>query len=292
MGKIETKLMILLKEKRLTLIIGSGVNKYAIGNKSTTLKSWCKLLDIAFKKKYKYNSQNYILEFEKRLVDRTSKQDEKAANRIQNEILENICKLMKEEQTNSKYTKCYPTYLFNKEIIGNVVSLNFDLIPELIISRGEILKLGKRCESLSKYSESNISRYREIDGIRFWHPNGDIQSKKSIVLGMRQYINNLEYLEDMRRNHKSPLSDKEKPNSWYEAIVYNPVLVLESRLSDNELDIWGALINRERNYAKMSNRKDYRPSIYIMWSECESRKLNKPDWVKPFFSTSVCYDIQ
>lgn len=113
---------------------------------------------------------------------------------------------------------------------------------------------------------------------------------------MRQYIDNVKYLEDMRRHHKDKArSNKGKNgfgNSWYEVLADNPVLVLGASLSDNELDIWGALINRERNFAKGINRSEYRPPVYIMWSECESGKFNKPDWVTPIFSVNQCYDKQ
>ena len=147
---------------------------------------------------------------------------------------------------------------------------------------------------MAAYGNSNLSRYREIDGIRFWHPHGDIQNKKSLVLGMRQYINNLEYLEIMRRKQKSSknTSGNSFANSWYEALVHFPVVVIGAGLSDNELDIWGALINRERNFAKKTNRIEYRKPIYMMWSKCESGEFNKPDWVKPLFDINNHYDEQ
>jgi hypothetical protein len=296
MKEIEKLSEIVSKGKKLTIVIGSGVNSYAVGNKKTIVTNWAKLLDAAFGKKSKVSSQNYILDFERRLVDKTSEQDDKAASKIQDSILKGICESIQKEQVKSYYSKGYPTYLFNKENVSNVVSLNFDLIPELLMSGGKIPKLGKKHKSISNNKSSNVCRYREIDGIRYWHPHGDVQSKESVVLGMRQYIDNVKHLEDMRRHHKDKArSNKGKNgfgNSWYEALVDNPVLVLGASLSDNELDIWGALINRERNFAKGINRSEYRPPVYIMWSECESGKFNKPDWVTPIFSVNQCYEKQ
>jgi hypothetical protein len=294
MKDIKQLSQILSGEDHLTIVIGSGVNRYASGNKNTILTSWTNLLDAAFEKKSNVSSKNYILDFERRLVDKTSNQDENAANDIQNAILKGICESMRKEQVKSIYSKNYPTYLLNKEIVSNVVSLNFDLIPELIISGGKIPRLGKRDESISRYKESNMGRYREIDGIRYWHPHGDIANKESLVLGMRQYIKHLDQLEVMRQHHKGleKMADTSSSNTWYEALVNHPVLVLGASLSDNELDIWGALINRERNFAKGKNRSEYRPPVYIMWSECESGKFNKPDWVTPIFSVKQCYDKQ
>ncbi len=296
MKDIKQLSQILSGEDHLTIVIGSGVNRYASGNKNTILTSWTNLLDAAFEKKSNVSSKNYILDFERRLVDKTSNQDENAANDIQNAILKGICESVRKEQIKTTYSKDYPTYLFNKEIVSNVVSLNFDLIPERIMSSGKIPKLGKKHESLSKYKSPNICRYREIDGIRYWHPHGDVESKKSLVLGMRQYLENVKHLEDMRRQHKSKeyylKPENRAENSWYEAIVNHPVLILGASLSDNELDIWGALINRERNFAKGINRSKHRPPVFIMWSKCESGDFNMPDWVQPLFPINLCYDEQ
>ena len=280
--------------QRVTIIVGSGANKHALGNKTSILTSWEKLLDSAFRKKSKSVSKNYILDFESRLVEVTSTQDEKNAEKIQKDVLSKLSESINDEQVKKKYTANYPTYLFDNRIVANVISLNFDLIPEIILSGGKIPKLGKRHESMSAFGDSNVSRYREIDGIRFWHPHGDIQNKKSLVLGMRQYIKNLEYLEIMRRKQKSSKNAVENSfaNSWYEALVHFPVIVIGAGLSDNELDIWGALINRERNFAKKTNRIEYRKPIYMMWSKCESGEFNKPDWVKPLFDINNHYDEQ
>jgi hypothetical protein len=284
---------IVSESNKLTILIGSGVNIHATHGKTTVLTSWPKLLDTAFGRKSKVSSENYILDFERRLVDKTSNQNENAANDIQNVILKKVCESIEKEQIKTTYSKDYPTYLFNKEIVSNVVSLNFDLIPERIMSSGIIPKLGKKHDSLSKYKSSNVCRYREINGIRYWHPHGDIESKQSLVLGMRQYIENVKHLEDMRRFHKSKNHSAKVENgianSWYEALVNHPVLILGASLSDNELDIWGALINRERNFAKGINRSEHRPPVYIMWSECKSDKFNKPDWIKPIFQVDQSY---
>ena len=285
------------ESKKLTILIGSGVNTHSVGGKKSILTSWSRLLDAVFQKKSNVSSQNYILDFERRLVDKTSEQDDKAASKIQDVLLKGICESIQKEQVKPIYSKDYPTYLFNKEIVTNVVSLNFDLIPELLMRGGKTQKLGKKHESLSKYNSLNICRFREIDGIRYWHPHGDVESKKSLVLGMSQYIENVSYLEHMRRNHKkserSANNEIGLANSWYEALVDNPVLILGASLSDNELDIWGALINRERNFAKGINRSEYRPPVFIMWSEGRDKKaFNKPDWVKPLFPVHLSYDEQ
>ncbi len=296
MKEIKNFSQVLTPNRGLTIVIGSGVNIHAIGKKQTILTSWPKLLDAVFEKKSKVSSENYILDYERRLVERTSVQNEKEANEIQNGILKNLCELIEEEQSNKKYTLKYPTYLFKKEIVANVISLNLDLIPERIMSGGKIPKLGKQKDSLSNYKSSNVCRYREIDGIRYWHPHGDIKSKDSLVLGMTQYIKNVKHLDHMRRHHKgaerSEKGNVRIANSWYEALVNHPVLVLGASLSDNELDIWGALINRERNFAKGVNRNEHRPPVFIMWSECESGKFNKPDWVEPIFPVNLRYEQQ
>jgi hypothetical protein len=294
MKEIEKLSEIVSKGKKLTILIGSGVNTHSAGGKKSILTSWPKLLDAVFEKKSKVYSENYILDYERRLVERTSVQNEKEANKIQNGILKNLCELIDEEQSNKKYTLKYPTYVFNKEMVANVISLNFDLIPERIMSGGKIPNLGKKNDSLSKYKSSNVCRYREIDGVRYWHPHGDIANKESLVLGMRQYIKHLDQLEVMRQHHKGleKMADTSSSNTWYEALVNHPVLILGASLSDNELDIWGALINRERNFAKGIHRSEHRPPVFIMWSECVSGKFTRPNWIVPLFPMDICYEDQ
>jgi hypothetical protein len=292
--KESTSLAQIANNQRITIVIGSGVNKYSLGDKNSILTCWEKLLDSAFGIKFKSDSKNYILDFERRLVAATSKQDEKNADKTQGDVLSKICQSIGDEQVNKKYSANYPLFLFDNRIVANVISLNFDLIPEIRISGGKIPKLGKRHVSMSAFGDSNVSRYREIDGIRFWHPHGDVQNKNSLVLGMRQYIKNLGNLELMRTKQKSSKRNDQNATafSWYEALVHFPVIVIGAGLSDNELDIWGALINRERNFAKKTNRIEYRKPIYMMWSKCESGEFKKPDWVKPLFDINNHYDEQ
>jgi hypothetical protein len=281
-------------DKKITLIIGSGFHNYALNSNNSILTNWNLLLQSVFPSSENH-FDNYILEFEKRLVEKTSQQNVNAADEIEKKCLEKLTKTIKVEQSKLIKQKKYnfPFFLFNSSIIDNVISLNYDLIPELILNGGKKPKVIQSCDKENIRKNSNSCRHRIVNGINFWHPHGDIENCDSLILGLRHYAQHLKDIENMRTLSKSEAEQKGKIRTWYDAILNNPVLIIGAGLSDSEWDIWTVLVNRKRNFAKKKNKKKYRFGVYMMKSDCQNNKPNNHNnWIKPIFEKKYCFDKQ
>jgi hypothetical protein len=278
----------------ITLIIGSGVNQHATGRRDGILSNWGSMLGSIFKD-CKFDSRsNYILEFERCLVRLTSKQKFKEASKIERLKIKALAGEIRKSQADFLDQLSYPCFLLDSQKVANVISLNFDLIPELLLNNRKVPKLKFGESKNSRRLGFNTNRVREIKGINFWHPHGDCANYSTMVLGFRQYGKQMKCLEDMRNFSKSNRNKSEvpQPQNWYEALTHAQILVLGASLSKNEIDLWGALVNRERNFAKKDNRNQYRKRIFIMWSHKESGCFDMPDWIEPLFPTSHDYNSQ
>ena len=78
-------------KKKFVIVLGSGFHKQAFKGTPDTfnfLTSWCCLLkEIDSKTSF---SNNFLLDFEKIILKRTNNQDEKAAYKIEEDILKNV----------------------------------------------------------------------------------------------------------------------------------------------------------------------------------------------------------
>ena len=271
----------------MTIVIGSGLHCFALNKDKSILCNWKNLLQSIFpENKILFN--NYILEFERFLVDHTSSQNEKAAYEKQAEHLILLKKKIEEEQSKiilSKKNK-FPTFLFDPNVVSDVISLNFDLIPELLLNREK--KLKTICGKNNK-KNSNSARHHSVNGIRFWHPHGDIYKQSSLILGLRQYAQHLKEVEKMRVDFKANGKKNTDPTTWYEAILKNPIMIVGASLSEFEWDIWTALVNRERNFARKKKSKINYHGTYMMNHNCNN---NKHFWIDSIFDTKYCYEKQ
>lgn len=298
------KVMTLLNQKdiKFTLILGSGFHKQALGQNSI-LSSWEKLL------KQQDNSIEltdcYPLDFEQLIIRRAQNQSrstEKASHEIEDLISEEICFDLKcAQQKAMKFDKeKYPVGIFNPEYVSDIVSLNFDTLAlELCAERAgvEITSLepipfsykGMKLEGVF-YNEVKFSNNQSI---RFWFPHGSILDEAKITLGTRNYTMRLQNLEKLREYSKSKekrkIDDPKTETSWYHQLTHNPVLILGADISTSEWDIWFALVNRERNFAKGSTM-DFKYPIFQM-RECESNNKVQSSWFKPLF-TGLKFDQQ
>lgn len=278
----------------ITLIIGSGVNVQATGRRNGILSNWGSMLGSIFKDD-KFDSRgNYILEFERCLVSLTSNQNIMEASKIERSKIKALAGEIRKSQTVFLDQLTYPCFLFDSQKVANVISLNYDLIPELLLNDGKVPKLKFGEVKNTKRLGLNTNRVREIKGINFWHPHGDCANYSTMVLGFRQYVKQMKCLETMRNFSKSNrnISLVHQPQNWYEALTDAQILILGASFSQHEIDLWGALVNRERNFAKKDNRNQYRKRIFIMWSHKESGCFDMPDWIEPLFPTSHDYNSQ
>jgi hypothetical protein len=277
-------------EGKFTIILGSGFHRQALGN-SSILSNWEKLLkdqdsDLNLTGFYPLDFEQLVIRQTGNQIDENSK--EKAAHDIEKRISDEICfDLQCAQEKALKFKKqCYPKGIFNPSKVSDIVSLNFDTTAEEIC-RG-LAKQRKVIYNPANFiSEKNEKleipcwevRFKESEKIRFWYPHGSILDKNKITLGTREYAKRFQIIERLRKHSKSDKDDT--PTSWYHQIVHNPILVLGAELSKDEWDIWFALVNRERNFAKNKNQQ-FKYPIFQM-RECECRMDHRHEWFQPLF---------
>ena len=164
-------------------------------------------------------------------------------------MLKKIAETLEAEQTKiiNDINIEYPLSIFNPEKVSDVIILNFDLVIEKLLTKGNIPKLEK--------SPHNDSTYRTINGIRFWHPHGCIEDSYSIEFGIRKYGKNLKDIEALRTLYKMDERNEEYDltkiqATWYSAILQNPLVFAGTGLSFDEWGLWFALTSRKRNFAQ------------------------------------------
>lgn len=240
---------------KFAIILGSGFHKQAIGNHESILADWNSLLS-SVSPKHSTNSGNYILDFERLIAHKTGKQSDKEAYEIEDKLLRKISASIEREQRKlvAKYKDNYPKFIFNPDYVSDVISLNFDIVPERLLDD----KSSMVNELKGKDGKKLIStRHRNINDIAFWHPHGDIGNPESLMLGLRKYGNRIHECEQLRKRFKENerVNNKEYLPSWFDKLVKQPILILGSSLSPSlEWDIWFALVNRTRNFAKQKNK--------------------------------------
>lgn len=283
---------------RFTIILGSGFHRQAIGGNSI-LSNWSKLLN-------QYGSDKeltgfYLLDFEQLIVQSTlleehEKSLSKAASEVEKKISDEICfDLSCAQEKVLKFSrKKYPKGIFNPRIVSDVISLNFDTTAEVICC--ELANVKKPILKSSKIGSTKGTQmdvpYIEIpfvdnEIIRFWHPHGSINDKSNITLGIREYSKRMQLVESLRKYSKS--EEHKHQISWYRQLTHNPVIILGAEMSINEWDLWFAIINRERNFAKKENQQ-YKYPIFQM-RECECKNNAQHQWFEPLF-LGLSYDQQ
>jgi hypothetical protein len=274
------------KETKFVLIIGSGFHKEAHGaNVSNCLIDWDHLLKSIGGNSSKSHCQNYILDFELLVADKTRQQTEKIASKIEVDLLKKLSKNIEKAQNIvvSKDDIKYPLEIFNPNKVSDVISLNFDLVPELLLNKGKIPRI-HYCKHVFTKGEKkepsniNITRHRIVGNkkngaITFWHPHGDIMSPATMQLGIRKYGISIDEVELLRIRFKQFETSKSKNQnnyleSWYDKIINQPVIILGASMSDNEWDLWFAIVNKIRNFSKGESKK-YESKIYKMICEGE-----------------------
>ncbi len=272
------------KNPKFVVIIGSGFHSQAFDNEKTVLTNWETLLKRVYPKVYL--THDYTIDFETIVRSKTVNQRprKKYASLIEKEILKKVA----EEILKEKYEKNienYPMKIFNAKYVSDVISLNFDTVPERVLSKKKKFKcLYPQFNSEKELNEleRNALLYHKVEGIRFWHPHGTVEKPSSILLGMRRYGQRIQMIERLRKQYKSKSKDGSleiEESNWYDLLTTRPIIICGASLSNAEWDIWTALVNRSRNYARYP--KNQQP-IYIMTDNPGMYEARNPDNVNYF----------
>ena len=293
MKHINPKFKSLLKDPELkfTIILGSGFHQHFLG-KDSILSSW-KLLLQKLSPETKLSGE-YHLDFEK--IIEAKKIPCEDSSKTEERLINCVKELLQKEQECilSDFKDCYPTWLFNPKYVSDVISLNFDEIPELLLNRTEGVSLSefKNDSSFKKASKTSYAflstRYKTLDfgkneSIRFWHPHGIISNKKSIVLGLHCYAHMVENGLRIRNHNMKAKRNDNQDNTWYDKLLDNPIIILGAGMSQSEWDLWLALTSRNRT-------NDKKHPIFQM-RECECKNDAQHQWFEPLF-TGMTFDEQ
>lgn len=269
--------------KKAIIILGSGFHAQAFKTETNAICSWTQMLE-SLDPKVELND-NYILDFENIVRRKSVRQKEKSASQIEKELINKVADIIEGIEI-SKINHNYPLGIFNPEFVSDVISLNFDTIPERLLSGKANLKPHyyewKTKEKLSE-EERNALLYHEAAGLRFWHPHGSVEKPSSIQLGLRKYGLRVQVVEKLRKHYKSKSRDGKNEHitnpNWYDLLTTRPIIICGASLSHAEWDIWTALVNRSRNYARYPKHQQ---PIYIMTDNPGMYEARNPDNVNYF----------
>ncbi len=290
--KINPNFDVLLKSNsKFTIILGSGFHRKGIGV-SSILSSWEELL-MKLSPDAELTGQ-YHLDFEKIIQSKKTLFED--SRETEERLIQCVQKLIKEEQERvlKECEHCYPLDIFNPEKVSDVISLNFDEVPEQLLNKQKGAKIGKYKNDSSFKKKSNKSyeflstRHKSIEfsktkTIQFWYPHGAIDKTKSIILGLHRYAHMVENVLSIRNHHMRAKRNNTHDNTWYDKLLLNPVIILGAGMSTMEWDLWFALTSRERTNTS-------HPQIFQM-RECECKNDAQHQWFEPLF-TGMTFDEQ
>lgn len=283
--------------KKIGVIIGSGLHRQALGNYSI-LSNWESLLTKLSHPKVL--SKKYTLDFEQIIVNLTNRQNKlenKQAKEIEKNELNNIASIIKGEQKWVLALKDrfkYPN-VFNPKYVSDVISLNFDHVAEELcnlnygngdkidwLNESSFSKEYTKNSSSSIYQRTSFRKITDKHGneIRFWYPHGSILKPQSITLGINKYAELVSDTNRIRKHFKQEEKKKSFDLTWYSQILKNPVFILGASVSEAEWGLLSAIVYKKRNFAKPKN-KHYENEIYKMFSQEESKLHNF--WFTPLF---------
>jgi hypothetical protein len=272
------------ENSKFALILGSGFNASAAGVESI-LASWQSLMGRVLGRDIQDASPTHA--FERHLLKERSTAS--AAQRelvVLREIRNHI--MWETERVLASGASYVPAFLFDPSWVSDILTLNFDDLVERYCRtrlkvRVSAWRIPKGFEGRQPFNRDSI-RYRELifpggGRIRVWHLHGSVSRPGGIQLGIHRYALRTAVVEALRRHYKQWERRSEEAVTWYSAL-HRPVMVLGASLSEAEWDLWAAIIDRERNYAKPENRRFRKP----MFQMREKEEGFQREWFQPLFS--------
>jgi hypothetical protein len=276
---------------RFTIILGSGFHKQGL-KKDSILSSWNMLLQ-KLSPDCKLTGE-YHLDFEK--IIESKKIPCEDSHDTEERLIQCVQKLIKEEQEKvlSNGNHCYPIGIFNPKKVSDVISLNFDEIPMLLLKEKKAVKVSsfKNDSSFNENAKESYvflsTRYKSVEFnknkiIRFWQPHGAIDKSKSIVLGLHRYAYMVKNGLRIRNHHIEAKRNNTIDITWYYRLIQNPVLILGAGMSPTEWDMWFALTSR--------NRANGDKLPVFQMRECECKQNAQHAWLQPLF-TGMSFEEQ
>jgi hypothetical protein len=267
------------KNEGIALVIGAGIHRVpknchsVVCKKRLLLASWDRLLVEAFPTFAKSSCPSLAWELGLQLPQ----SNRQAQQTHKGEFVKVLRKLEDAERIARKSLGDYEnaTRVLGSTSVNEIISLNFDLIAEHLIADlyGIDLKRGGA-------GKSSTTRHRVIGRHRIWHPHGDRELAGSECIGLRQYGLNIAEIEVARKDFKKRENGnggKKRdlpmdPKTWIDIVLSNHLIFLGTSLGFAEWDIWFALVNRWRNYAKISN-KNFEPKTFVLTTKNHHSRL-------------------
>ena len=274
------ELAALLKSKQtLTLVIGAGIHRVLnhddpkVYESCLLLSSWFGLLSNTFP--HFVYSKSPSLSWELCIQTNSSKLSAKAREMSYMRKVRELVATAEETVLPAHHLNARVTRVLKSQKFSDIVSLNFDLIPEQLLSKSGANQI-ILCQK-TKTSE----RHRKVSGKRIWHPHGDRGHIDLMHLGLRQYglvikpVESARKFKEWERNQndksKFPFSLKE-PSNWIDLMIGHHLIFIGCSLDFSEWDMWFALVNRWRNYAIPKNKR-YEPKTFVLTTGAEHKHL-------------------
>ena len=297
--------------KKCVIILGSGFHRQGLMNNICPdlkiLKDWnclLKKLGVDF-----YPTNNNLLDFEQIILAET---DKNPAYKTENKILKRVSQVIQKAQEEIFIinTKDYPVGIFKSKYVSDVINLNYDLVAENLFAKSlgvtmpRVSSLNLRSNNSSKTDSimKDATRHFKIkvakadNNISFWHPHGDINKPSTMIMGVRNYAKSIKNVEKLRNHAKSVHRKGASPNenyTWYDKLTQHPVLILGASLSQLEWDLWFAITNRMRNFAKTANKRYSYPIFQMMGKSMDcNNNIDNRGWIDPLFDEKTSYEQQ
>jgi len=283
------------------ILLGSGFHKNDSCN-LPSLKSWdplLKTIDSNFE-----STGNYLLDFEKIILKNPSNL---TAQNQENVFLKKISGEIKaaEKLILKNSVLDYPTFIFNPNYVSDVISLNFDHVAEKLcriqfkakIKKRGYIKVDKKLGETALVHQTTKYKVLEFSNgktITFWYPHGSVAKPTKMILGARRYGQHIACVERLRRYSKAKTAKTPNNYNWYDKLVHNPLLILGASISNNEWDLWSAIVNRERNFFKQKNIQYRNPIFQMRHNDCKKveNQSASQEWFEPLFNESLSFEKQ
>ena len=259
----------------LALVIGNGINRY---NNSNAKNSWDAIL-LGLASRYNVIQENQKLEG----ISQTEIFDllqlkKPASAKQQKSLQEEFCAGMEEWQVFQHHQRIVH---WARENATPILTTNFDTV----LSRAGDCRLlpEKLTTSFTDYYPwsryfGNMGLSNPLDGFGIWHINGMQRYRRSIRLGLTDYMGSVERVRGwMHKSSEGPLFSGKDAHDWpgvstWLNIVFNkPLLIFGLGLEENEVFLRWLLIERARYFKKFPDRS--RKGWYIYNSDEKMGKL-------------------